>query len=125
MISWSTSGSFQNLEKFLQRAVSGNFFTTLDQHAQAGVNALASVTPKDSGLTAGSWTYKIERSGSSCTITWMNTNVVGGAPLAIMLQYGHGTGTGGYVAGRDYINPAIRPVFDRIAEAVWKEVTSA
>jgi hypothetical protein len=125
MISFSSSGSFANMERFLAKVQSGQIFAALSQYARTGVAALASATPMDSGTTANSWTYEIELSGASCQITWINTNVVGGKPLAIMLQYGHGTGTGGYVAGRDYINPAIRPVFDRIADAVWKEVTSA
>ena len=86
---------------------------------------MSAATPKDSGLSAGSWDYTVEQTRSSATITWINTDVEGGFPVAIMLQYGHGTGTGGYVAGRDYINPAMRPIFDQIAESVWKAVTSA
>lgn len=100
-------------------------FNALDGFAREGIAALASATPVDSGLTAGSWDYQIQKSRGFYQIIWTNSNVVDGRPIAIMLQYGHGTGTGGYVEGYDYINPAMRPVFDRIAENVWKAVTSA
>jgi hypothetical protein len=103
----------------------GSFFQGLDGLAREGVNALASATPVDSGLASTSWDYKIEQSKTSCTITWTNTDVENGFPVAIMLQYGYGTGTGGYVQGVDYINPAMKPVFDHIADKVWKAVTSA
>ncbi len=103
----------------------GDMYRSIDSAAQQGVMALASATPKESGLASSSWSYTIDRSSSSCTIKWMNRDVESGFPVAIMLQYGYGTGTGGYVQGRDYINPAMRPVFDRIAEQVWKAVTSA
>ena len=89
-----------------------------------GVSALESATPVDSGLTASSWDYEIHQSRNSAKIVWTNSNINQGVPIAIILQYGHGTRNGGYVQGRDYINPAIKPVFDRIAEGVWKEVTS-
>jgi hypothetical protein len=102
----------------------GDLYGDLGQYGQMGVNALAAATPKDTGETASSWTYRITKSGSGVTIAWYNTNVNGNAVIALLLQYGHGTGTGGYVVGRDYINPATRPVFDQIAEAVWKKVTS-
>ena len=88
-----------------------------------GVDALASATPVESGLTAASWYFEVESGGGRHRITWKNSNVNGGVHIAIILQYGHGTGTGGYVQGRDYINPAIRPVFDKIEAEVWKEVT--
>jgi hypothetical protein len=88
-----------------------------------GVDALANATPVESGLTAQSWYYEVESGGGRHRITWKNRNVNQGVPIAIILQYGHGTGTGGYVAGRDYINPAIRPAFEKIADEVWKEVT--
>lgn len=90
-----------------------------------GIGALAAATPHDSGLAASSWGYKVENSSGGVSISWTNTDVEGGFPVAIMLQYGHGTGTGGYVAGRDYINPAMKPIFDKIADRVWKAVTSA
>lgn len=97
----------------------------LERYAQEGVSALASATPVDSGTTANSWGYEIEYSGESATIYWTNTNANKGVVIAVILQYGHGTGTGGYVQGRDYINPAMRPVFDQIADAAWREVVNA
>ena len=100
-------------------------FNRLDSLAKEGVNALSAMTPKDSGQTASSWGYLISSSRSSWTISWTNTSVNQGVNIAVILQYGHGTGTGGYVQGIDYINPAIRPIFDRIADDVWKAVTSA
>lgn len=125
MISFESSGSFQNTERFLKRMKQGEIFRELDRYGQMGADALASATPLDSGETASSWGYEIQRSGKSFTISWINTNTNGSVNVAIILQYGHGTGTGGYVPGRDYINPAIRPVFDKIADGVWKAVTSA
>jgi hypothetical protein len=113
------------MEKFLRRAISGDFYKNLDRFGREGVAALANATPVDSGLTASSWTYEIEQGSGSVSITWLNTNTVSGVNVAIILQYGHGTGTGGYVQGQDYINPVIKPLFDRIAEDVWKAVTSA
>lgn len=102
-----------------------DLFSALEQYARQGVSALSSATPVDSGLTAGSWDYEIRKSRGFYQIIWTNGNVVDGRPIAIMLQYGHGTGTGGYVEGQDYINPAMKPVFDQISENVWKAVTSA
>lgn len=120
-----SSGSFKRTESFLQRMKKQDIYRSLGRFADKGVAALAAATPVDSGLTANSWDYEIQRSGRSFSIIWTNTNVVSGVSVAILLQYGHGTGTGGYVRGYDYINPAIRPVFDQIAEDVWKVVTSA
>jgi len=125
MISFQVSGDFKRTDMFLAKMSRGNLFRALDGFAREGVAALASATPVESGLTASSWTYKISTGRGSATISWLNTHINDGVPIAIILQYGHGTGTGGYVAGRDYINPAIRPVFDKIADSVWKEVTSA
>lgn len=96
----------------------------LDKYGREGVAALAAATPIDTGNTAGSWVYEIVREAGSASIVFSNTNVVNGENIAILLQYGHGTGTGGYVVGRDYINPAIQPIFDKIANNAWKEVTS-
>ena len=124
LVSFSVSGSTKRTEAFL-RKMAGNLYSSLDYAAQEGVSALISGTPVDSGLAADSWGYEIEQSGISVTIKWTNKDVENGFPVAIMLQYGHGTGTGGYVQGRDYINPAMKPVFDRIANQVWKAVTSA
>ena len=124
MISFTSRGSFNNLERFLNRMMGRSYLNALDRCGMDGVRALAAATPVDSGATASAWTYEIEQ-GSGITIRWLNTNINGSVNIAIILQYGHGTGTGGYVAGRDYINPAIRPVFDRIADEVWREITSA
>ncbi len=124
MITISSHGSFENTEKFLKRMSDKSIFDSLSRYGEEGVQALAEATPKDSGDTARSWTYEIERTSTSYAIIWSNTNVVDGVPIAVLIQVGHGTGTGGYVSGRDYINPALRPVFDRIAASVWKEVTA-
>jgi hypothetical protein len=97
----------------------------LNKHGQEGVTALSTMTPKDTGRAATSWGFVVERTAVSTAIYWTNDDLEDGFPVAVMIQYGHGTGTGGYVQGRDYINPAIRPIFDRIAEDVWKAVTSA
>jgi hypothetical protein len=125
MITIESSGSFRNTERFLQKMSRGDIFNAVEGAAKKGVSALQKGTPKDSGITADSWGYEIKRSKSQVTISWTNSSVAGGKPLVIMLQYGHGTGTGGYVKGRDFINPALRPVFDEIANDVWKAVTSA
>lgn len=103
----------------------GDIYKSLDSAAKMGVNALASSVPQDSGLAADSWSYEIKRSRGSVTIIWTNNDIENGFPVAIMLQYGYGTGTGGYVQGRDYINPTMKPVFDDIADQVWRAVTSA
>lgn len=122
MIKISHKGNFNNTEKFLKKISTADFMRNLEKYGEMGVQALASATPMDSGLTASSWSYEIEKSSSSYTIHWVNNNINDGVNIAIILQYGHGTGTGGYVQGRDYINPALRPVFDEIAESAWKEV---
>ena len=124
MISRSSSGSFAKTTKFLEMLQSGKIFRNLDKHGRAGVDALSRATPLETGKAASSWGYTISQSNSKVTITWFNTNVEGGVNVAVILQYVHGTGTGGYVAGRDYINPAIRPVFDRILDDVWRQVTN-
>jgi len=125
VISFVSTRSGKRTEDFLRKLKNADIYKSLDAEARKGVNALASAVPKDSGLAADSWDYEIERSGRSVTIRWTNNNVENGFPVAIMLQYGHGTGTGGYVQGRDYINPAMKPIFDSIAQQVWKAVTSA
>lgn len=124
-ISWNSKGSFKNTEKFLQAMKRLNMRNLLEESAQKGVKALREATPVDEGVTAASWGYEINQSRTGVSIVWTNTHVNNGAPIAILLQYGHGTGTGGWVAGRDYINPAIRPIFDEIADTIWKAVTSA
>lgn len=124
VVSFHHKGNFQKTDNFLKKAKQGDYFRSLEKFAQEGVNALASATPIDSGKTAASWDYTISRSKGSVSITWTNSNINNGVNIAVIIQYGHGTRNGGYVQGRDYINPAIRPVFDKIAENVWKEVTS-
>ena len=124
-ISFDASGDFKNTERFIGKVKKVNILPALRSLAMAGVRALASATPVDSGLAADSWGFEITRSRNSASITWTNSDVESGFPVAIMLQYGHGTRNGGYVKGRDYINPAMQPVFDKIAEEAWKVVTSA
>lgn len=123
--SFSSEGDWSKTEQFLRKMQKLSIDTVLQSAGQAGVKALSSATPKDTGRAAISWTFEIKKSASSIEIGWKNTDVEGGFPVALMIQYGHGTGTGGYISGRDYINPAMRPVFDQIAETVWKAVTSA
>ena len=123
MISFRQKGDFSKLTKFLERAKESVKLGDLDKYGRAGVEALASATPVDSGLTANSWYYEIENKNGSASITFLNRNIQNGVPIAIILQYGHGTRNGGWVEGRDYINPAIQPIFDEIAETAWKEVT--
>lgn len=125
MISFDTSGSFKHTEQFLKSVQKLDILGILDSYAQEGVSALSSATPIESGLAADSWDYEVSKEGSVYSISWTNTDVENGFPVAIMLQYGYGTGTGGYVQGVDYINPAMRPIFDSIADKVWKVVTSA
>lgn len=123
MINISTKSSKQT-EKFLKKLASGDIYKDLSKYGQIGVDALANATPRDSGLTSQSWKYEVTNTKGQVSITWYNTNVNNGANVAILLQYGHGTGTGGYVAGYDYINPAIRPIFDKIGNDVWLRVKS-
>lgn len=125
MISVTTGGSTSRTDRFLQTIIHGGLYSRLESGAQRGVDALRAATPRESGLTADSWTYEIEQKGDQYTIWWKNTNEVNGFNVAVGLQYGHGTGTGGWVQGYDYINPALRPIFDEIADGVWKEVQSA
>ena len=124
MIRIKQSGDFSKTERFLKKAQKMDFYKVLGKYARAGVNALASATPVDSGLTASSWDYEIVKEKNRISIYWTNLNINKGVPIAVILQYGHGTNGGGYVQGRDYINPAIQPIFDQIADAAWKEVTS-
>lgn len=125
MISVKSTGSFKKIESFLKKMNDEQIFSVLDSLGQRGVNALASATPVDSGLTSQSWTYEVTHNRGKHGIVWKNTNVHNGVNIALILQYGHGTGTGGWVNGYDYINPAIRPVFDEIADEVWKQVKNA
>lgn len=123
MISFRQKGDFSKLSKFLEKAKNTVRLGDLDRYGREGVSALASATPVDTGQTANSWFYEIERRNGSTVISFHNSNIQNGVPIAIILQYGHGTGTGGWVEGRDYINPAIRPIFDKLANEAWKEVT--
>lgn len=123
LITFKHKGDFSNLTRFLERAKEVVHMGDLDKYGQAGVEALASATPVDSGETANSWYYEITNSNGSAKIAFNNSNIQNGVPIAIILQYGHGTGTGGWVEGRDYINPAIQPIFDEIANNAWREVT--
>lgn len=124
MIRITHKGNFDRTEKFFMSAEKMQIRNILDRYGREGVNALASATPIESGETADSWGYEVEMSDGSYVIYWTNSNMNKGVSIALILQYGHGTGTGGYVQGRDYINPAIKPVFDALADAAWKEVTS-
>lgn len=126
MISWTTSGNTARTEKFLDAMIRGDQYTSaIESLAQQGVDALRAATEVESGLTAAGWTYEIERSGRSVAIWWKNTHRVNGFNVAIGLRYGHATGTGGWVEGYNYIAPALQPIFDRIADAVWKEVQNS
>lgn len=123
MIRFKHSGDFKHTEAFFKNATRQSPESILQKYGQAGVDALAAATPKDTGATAASWSYEIVATRSGYSIYWSNSNENRGVNIALILQYGHGTGTGGYVKGVDYINPAIRPIFDEIANAAWKEVT--
>ena len=123
MIKIRQKGDFKKLTSFLERAKEGLNIGVLDKYGRKGVAALSSATPVDTGLTASSWFYKIENKNGVAKIEFHNSNIQNGVPIAVILQYGHGTRNGGYVVGRDYINPAIQPVFDELAENAWKEVT--
>lgn len=116
-------GNFKNTTQFFTRATSKSFIAAMHRYGKQGVQALASATPRDSGLTAESWDYQIETSRGATRIQWTNSNVNNGVSIAVLLQYGRGTRGGGFVIGRDYINPAIRPIFDGLAEEAWREVT--
>ena len=122
MISFRQKGDFSRLNRFLERSKEMVKLGDLDRYGRRGVSALMSATPKDSGLTARSWYYKIDREKESVKISFHNSNIQNGVPIAVILQYGHGTNNGGWVEGRDYINPSIQPIFDEIANNAWEEV---
>ena len=124
MISFRQKGDFSKVTRYLEKASKAARLSILDKYGKEGVAALSSATPVESGKTANSWGYEVKNSGSSASIIFTNSNINNGVPIAIILQYGHGTGTGGWVEGRDYINPAIQPVFDRLADEAWKEVNN-
>lgn len=123
MISFKQRGDFSKTFNFLENAKNAVKPGDLDRFGRAGVSALASATPVETGATANSWYYEIKKEAGSTTISFCNSNIQNGVPIAIILQYGHGTRNGGWVQGRDYINPAIQPIFDQMANAAWKEVT--
>ena len=122
MIKIRQKGDFKKLTSFLERAKDSLNIGVLDKYGRKGVAALSSATPVDTGLTASSWFYKIENKNGVAKIEFHNSNIQNGVPIAVILQYGHGTRNGGYIVGRDYINPAIQPVFDELAKNAWKEV---
>ena len=123
MITFRQKGDFSKLTRYLEKAKEVVKLGDLDKYGREGVAALASATPVDSGKTASSWSYEIKHKNGSVSISFYNSNIQNGVPIAIILQYGHGTRNGGWVQGRDYINPAIQPIFDKIANEAWKEVT--
>lgn len=118
-------GSFKNTERLFQRLSRFEIRSILDKYGSRGVSALSAATPKNTGETADAWTYEVERSGNRYSIVWKNDNINAGVNIALILQLGHGTGTGGYVQGVDYINPALQPIFDQLADEAWQEVTKA
>lgn len=124
MITFRQKGDFSKFTNYLERLKEIVNKSDLDKYGQEGVAALSSATPVETGLTANSWSYDIKHQNGSASISFYNSNINNGVPIAIILQYGHGTRNGGWVQGRDYINPAIQPIFDKIAEDAWREVTS-
>jgi hypothetical protein len=123
MIEITQKGSFNNTERYLRRLKTSDLYAVLNKYGSMGVNALSNATPSRTGLTASSWYYEIVQRRGYYSIRWHNSNVQDGLPIAILIQYGHGTRNGGYVQGRDFIMPAIRPIFDQIAAEAWREVT--
>jgi hypothetical protein len=125
MIVFEHKGDFKNTDRFLRRMTKADFASILQRVGKRGVSALAAATPVDSSLAANSWGYETRRSRGSFEINWTNSDIENGFPVVIGIQYGHGTGTGGYVRGRDFINPAMRPIFEQILADLWTEVTTA
>lgn len=125
MISFRQKGDFSKANSFLEKIKETVNAGDLNKYGQEGVNALSSATPVDTGTTANSWYYEINRTKGQVSIEWKNSNIKDGVPIAVIIQYGHGTGTGGYIEGRDYINPAMRPIFEHIADSVCKEVAGS
>ena len=123
MIKFRQKGDFSKLTRYFERIKETFNIGELNKYGEEGVAALESATPKDTGLTSRSWYYKLENKNGVSKISFCNSNIQNGVPIAIILQYGHGTRNGGWVEGRDYINPAIQPIFDKITEAAWREVT--
>lgn len=125
MIRCVVKGDFKKTRSFLKRIRHLDLDSLLEKYAEEGVKALSSATPVVTGKTAASWTYEIIKEPGKVSIYWNNTNIQNGINIAVILDYGHGTGWGGYVQGRHYISPAIQPTFDKIADAAWKEVTKS
>lgn len=125
MISLTSSGPYDKTMSFLNDLKSNRIFDILDKYGPVGVNALSSATPKETGETAHSWKYEVRHTGNLHVLSWYNTHLHNGVNIAIIIQYGHGTGTGGYVAGIDYINPAMQPIFNKIVDDVWRQVRNA
>lgn len=125
MITFRQKGDFSKLNGYLERVKRAAKMSILDKYGREGVAALASATPVDTGKTASSWYYRIDNRPGSISITFNNSNIQNGVPIAIVVHYGHATGNGGWVEGRDYINTAIQPIFDKLANEVWREVTKA
>lgn len=125
--SFRTKGDFSKTRRFINRVIAKKYLKDLDNYGRIGVEKLSEATPKQTGATANSWNYRIEDNGKTVSLIWYNTSMTtdGRESIAILLQYGHGTGTGGYVQGRDYINPAIQSVFDDMAEAAWRVITES
>ena len=123
-VSFSNKGDFSKTIKFINKLKNVKINDILSKYGEIGVTALSQATPKDSGITSQSWNYKIEVKNNNASIVWYNTNVVKGVNIAVILQYGHGTRNGGWVEGTDYINPTMKPIFDKITNQVWKEVTN-
>ncbi len=123
MITFTQKGDFKNSRAFMKALKDADFLDALDKYGQQGVEALRRATPKDTGATADAWDYTIKRTSNSVSIQWTNSNAPYGVPVAILIQYGHGTRNGGYVEGIDYINPALKPIFEEISEGAWREVT--
>lgn len=122
MVVIKSKGNFNRTARFLHHILRVDYETILNRYGEKGIKALEEMTPRASGKTAASWKYGIEHKGSSYSIVWSNENINNGVNIAIILQYGHATGNGGYVVGRDYINPALQPIFDEMANTVWKEL---
>lgn len=122
MIKITNKGTYKKTYRFLYKLIRNEPFKSLDHYGRMGVDALSSATPVDTGLSSESWDYRIIKNPPG--IVWFNTDIATGVPVVILLQYGHGTGTGGYVQGRDFINPAIQPIFDNMIPEIWKEVTA-
>lgn len=124
MLKVHSTGSFQKTVSFLNNLNTGKLFHSLNQHGRVGVDALSRATPSETGETAQSWGYQVGKTKDRISLSWYNTHENDGVNIAVIIQYGHGTGTGAYIQGKDYINPAMRPIFDRILEDVWRQVTN-